>query len=365
MSGTQQPRRRRRSKAGAEPIVLGLEYARARAADEARRQAEPGASPLSGLRYDLWRGDFDLARFVDSEVDGGIAAAVEALVRKGPEAVAGLRASLGLDDCYTLLAFARRSAVRALRRADAVVAAAGVTAVALIDPEVVDERDIPGALVLPAYALDRLGTSVEGPFGEAAALAAPALAEMITGVRGYCSGAWALTDWGHLEVATAGGPGFVDWAGERYRPGADLIAVALRVAEVVDADAYLADRITAADGLYPIWLPGAGPAAARRLLDRVRGTVSVAARLRPQASGDGESQQFTTYLIEAKNAADARRLAAWAAFPSRHAALALPLGALVCITVARSFVEGVGPRETAETLARFAPAFGEILQAFV
>lgn len=116
---------------------------------------EPGndaaaGSPLAAFSYDFWRGDHDLARFVDSDV--------EAFMRSFHASAAAeqevMRGRLSLEDLSTLLAFARRCGVRSLRSRDQQIARDGVNAISVVDPERVDERDIPRSLAPARWVLD-------------------------------------------------------------------------------------------------------------------------------------------------------------------------------------------------------------------
>src|SRR5262245_59508017 len=95
-------------------IFLDMELAVARMAEELRGVTATGPSPLQDVAYParatvLWR-------WVDASQDATVWAFVRAY--SGLADGARVRASLTLDDCYTLMTYARRCALAALRNED-------------------------------------------------------------------------------------------------------------------------------------------------------------------------------------------------------------------------------------------------------
>ncbi|HKS24272.1 MAG TPA: hypothetical protein VJZ76_15840 [Thermoanaerobaculia bacterium] len=81
---------------------------------------------------------------------------------------AGVRNALTTDDLYVLLAFAGQAAVAAMRSGDAVAIADGLTAVAMIDDERVDPRDLAPVLGLLRHAATFIGADAGALFAEGA-----------------------------------------------------------------------------------------------------------------------------------------------------------------------------------------------------
>ncbi|MFZ6005372.1 MAG: hypothetical protein ACOYXM_15720 [Actinomycetota bacterium] len=138
-----------------DPVVLGREMALAQDVERAHQAANPKVeSPLADLAYDRWTGDFDLVRFRSSTTDEEIRARLEGWHHL---VAADLRARLTMDDCYTLLAFARRAVVRSLRGDDLEWAEVGSHALALVSADRVDWRDLSWAAAVVAWQLQRTG----------------------------------------------------------------------------------------------------------------------------------------------------------------------------------------------------------------
>jgi hypothetical protein len=76
-----------------------------------------------------------------------------------------------MRDFYTVLSYARRAAVRALRSNDAEVARRGVAALSVIDENRIDWRDLAWQAGILSYALHRISGPVTDAFETAASLA--------------------------------------------------------------------------------------------------------------------------------------------------------------------------------------------------
>src|SRR5687768_11060524 len=97
--------------------VIGQQPSDALAAEEQHRERHPAlTSPLDGTHYQGHQ--FDLLQFVDSPIDGVVDALCRRFEAAGEAERDRLRAALTTDDLYTLVTFARRSAVRSLRGDD-------------------------------------------------------------------------------------------------------------------------------------------------------------------------------------------------------------------------------------------------------
>lgn len=346
-------------------VVIGRERAAASLAEQRHRKAREGgpSSPLEGVRYDLWAGHHDLVRFVDAPADEAVRALVSRYGSSDAEGRAGIRAALTMDDFYTLCTFARRRAVRALRAGDAELAADGVAAVALIDRERIDWRDILWTLGLTTHALRSLTTDPDSVLRRAREMAEPELGELFERFIEASAEDAELASWGYMQVDSAAGPGIVGRGLAGYAPTHDLIDLALRIADVIDGDTYRVSSISAAEELPSVWLPGAGAAESQPVVDVCRGCVTLHAVLDPNAHPSSDAQGFYVFVVEARDEADARLLDDWATTTaaSSHRALCVRHGPLLCLVIARSQVQGVAPFETDHTLARFFAPLDSIL----
>lgn len=347
--------RRLAGRNGGEAVVLGQELADAREADARHAgRAAAGPSPMAELRYSpsaarLWRWE-------ESPVDSAIAALAADFAALPLPARRQLRARLTMDDFYELLTFARRSALAALRRADASPLAQAFTALAMIEPARIDWRDLSGAAGLVSAAGQIVGAPVAAWIDRAAALAEPDCAKVLREDRDAAPDLAAHC--GLRMIATPEGIALFDTGFRPYAPRADLAGVAFAFAGALEAQGYTVETITLAEALPPVWLGAQErglPLA--RMAERLTGVVSLGAvplsDPEPWASGP----HLLVFLAEARSEAEAEAIA--------HAAqkrgdpdcsqIGIAAGKLCAIVIQRSSLAGTTPTESPEDLERLRP----------
>jgi hypothetical protein len=321
------------------------------------------------MRYDRWAGDYSLADPVPRPADGALRAVCRRFAAARAKDRAEQTAASSTEDFYTLLQFAQRCAVFAIRerRLDFVVD--GLTAVAMLDPRRLDDRDPSSApLGLLAYAARTIGADPEPLFAAAAELARPDMREII--VRVVQRPGRNLRDWCYAVVETAAGQGFVDVSVSKYDPTLPLADIALALANEIGRDTYERGTVAIASNMPRVWLEHVDDAALSRALRTVRGVASFHAGLRPGVPTDGDHESrgmivFLAELADASSAAALLRIAeAKSAIPSDVALLGAGAGRLFCLIVARSFVQGVPGVETSQSLRRFEPRVSAILRGY-
>jgi hypothetical protein len=345
-------------------VVLGQEMAAALEAERRRlARGEGMPSSMPDEAYDRWAGELGLYDPRPVPLDEALAAYVGRFAAADRGAREEMRRATSLDQAYTLLAFARRSAVFAMRASEPSGVVAGLTACAAIELERVDRRDVLLAVAILFQAVKRCGADAARLLGDAAAIGDDALQAITDGFLSRPEADRRLRDaWGLVEVEAPGGAGLLQWGFERWAPTVDLAAAAITVAGVISADEYQADDPLLASEMPPVWLRDAGDAALGTIIESADGTATIHGRLRPSADADHASQQLTVFLLEVRDD-DAQRLAAMARRGSALAALlGVAVGRLFALVVARSWVEGVPSHETTDRLARLAAPLAEALR---
>lgn len=340
-------------------VALGGELAAASAAEERRRADGPEPSPLEDVRYaedavDLWR-------WVDAPQDVAVSTFVTAYAGLDPAQRAPVRASLAMDDFYTLLTFARRHVLLALRARDGDEVRAALDALAAIELERVDWRDVWVAGALAWYAARRTGLDPVELATTAAERAEQAVGELLTELA---AGPLELAeDCGYREVDTPSGAALFGDEGEPFSPDSDLVACALDLAGVLEDDRYRVSDITVATELPDVWLGGDDNPAIQLALQGLTGSVSVHAELRPDTERDVDAHFMVVFLAEAASAADASAIAdaaaTWA--PRDTAQIGLAAGRRCAVVVARSAAEDAGSVEDPESLERFRAKVARVL----
>lgn len=322
------------------------------AAEERHQQVSSLPSPLTGLSYELKRGEYDLFRFVESETDELVALTALRALELRREELVEFRDALTQDDFYTLLTFARRVAVRVLRgHADQL--SAGWAAVGLVDSERVDWRDAAVATGLLGYCAARTDTDPRAAVSRALTIAEPGMVEII---RRYVKSAHdGLSVGGYREIETADGPALVSSDGEPFDPTIDLLSVAGSLTQIVEADEYRVTHVTTGTRIADVWLPSASSRSIEKIRQGIRACLSISAAPQTEVSAVFPPHMLLAFIAECATAEHALLLtrAAKQSATSKDAALAVTQGRLCVVVVARSTVEGIGPIESTDRLERF------------
>jgi hypothetical protein len=336
----------------AEPLVIGREMAAARAADQRHRQTDPDAvSPLAGIRYERDSGAHDLHRFVASDADARVAAALATFTTAGAEAQAAARSALDTNDLYTLLTFVQRAALAALTGHESPSLPEAAAALVAVDRDRVDWRDHARAVTLLAWSIHASGADHRAVLLDAASASGAPIDGLI---QRLADRPGTELDPGPPVITTPDGLAFAESYYSRYRPKHDLVRAAFAVQSVLERDVYRVDGLTVAATLPPIWLTPGDDGAVGTALGRIRAAVNVTASVIDPACETPEAQSLTVFLVEAETDDDARAIAA-AAIPSERAeVLGVVTGPVVSVVVGRSFHQGVDSYETPGALDRFA-----------
>lgn len=357
----QKPRSRR-------AVVIGQEMADAQKKEQKRmRQGDAGASPLLQETYPFRSEELDLLNPLRSDLDDRLRDVCAQFRELSADQRTSFRKRVCMDEFYTLLAFARRASVFALREQSTEILEDGLLAITMIEAERTDFRDILGALSLLYHIAARIRVGPDRAFDDAAKLAEPRVAELMAGfIRRPAAEKDIAKAWGFREVETTMGIGFVHSDFSPYNPKVDLLDAAIRIAAVIGQDKYDAQTITVASKLPDVWLKETGALDLEDLLGDIQACVTINSKLRKKYHPSAESQQFTVFLAELNQTASAKRLSrlAGSVQPESHCMLGVSSGQLFCLVVARSFVSGMTSFETGDSLARFEPPIREVLALY-
>jgi hypothetical protein len=359
-------------RAGSDYVVLGAELAAA-ARQERRRKAKarPAKSPMPGLQYSFSRPEMCLLRPVPHPLDAKLTALCNRFAKCSEQKRAAMRSDISMKEFYTLLLFSHRAAVFAIREQSVAWVFNGLTAVAMIEAERVDWRDILVALGLLHHAATRVGLGADRLFREVATLAEPGTAQLLGDFRKRPQRGKRLAAWGFEEVETGHGIGLIQGGFGRTKPTYDLVAVAIEMAEHLTTDRYQPSSIDFGAMMPRVWLESKDNNALENALEAFRTGVAIDAELRRTKGVKSGTQHFVVFLQEMRTEAAARQLLEIArkkkTGPGRGSfcKVELAAGRLFCLIIARSCWDGVPSYETQVSLARFATPFDDILRRHV
>ncbi|AVT31270.1 hypothetical protein C6361_19300 [Plantactinospora sp. BC1] len=339
---------------------------RAAPVDGGADRTVPGPGPVAatgepqpGLRgVDYAAAAECLWRWVTAPADAVVTAFLTGYARLPAADRRRLRAELGPDELYTLLTFARRRALAAIRTEDPAEVLVAFDAFSAIELHRIDWRDVWVSTALVSYAAERLGLAPAEAVRGAADRADPELAALLAEVTrdsvdltGEC---------GYRVLATPTGRVLVDDEGGAYAPAADLAGLAFEAAAMLEGDRYQVGQVSVAATLPATRLGVTGQPAVSTATDRLTGCAYLHAT--PGDAG-ADQQYLLLFLAETESEPDAATIAEAAL---RHqergtAGWAVAAGRLCAVLVARSTVSGVRPGEDRDSLARFGPRLTAIL----
>lgn len=347
------------------PVILGQQYADALTQEQARLEAESSPpSPLPRGEYEARTGEFELLNPAPSDLDIQIPKACEIFSGLSQIERTSFTAVISMAEFYKLITFARRSAVFALRGADAELLQNALFALAMIDVKRTDFRDVVSVLALLHHTAQRIGLDADSLIYGTAQIAEPETAKLFNDFASGSARHKSLKDsWGYLEVKTEFGLGFVRWGFRSYAARADLLSIALNIASVIDADSYRTDSIELATELPDVWLKPSDPNPLKQALSQILGGATITARLLADKHVAAHAQQFTVFLVETNLSETASVLLKLSQTkkPKDYSMLGVAAGPIFCLVIARSFVQGTDAFESGYSLNRFRQDFQQAI----
>jgi hypothetical protein len=349
-------------------FVLGAQYAAARKVEQARiAEGSIQSSPIGpNMRYDF-QGAMEAIAPHRRPLDNKLTEICRRFAGSDATTRAITRNSVSMDDFYTLLSFARRSAVFALRDRQSSHIIDGLTAIAVVELNRVDFRDALVALALLYNAAIRIGDNPDTLVRSAVALAEPKMSALMEGFVNRSPDDKDLCKWGHMVVETKNGPGFVSSRYRPYTPTYPMDRIALELAQLIEADKYRA-MVELQTEIPTFWLSGVDDEMLAQVLQSVVAGAQVTGYLRPETlpHNPGHLVSLFLFLAELANQSTAESLdelaRAKCTRKNSFSMLAIGNGRLFCLVISSSAVHGENPFETAVSLARFGPGIERILE---
>ncbi len=345
-------------------IVLGQQIADAQAKEDERLRRSSGAtkSPLPEVAFERREGELGLLNPSPQPFDQVLREWCATLAVEGSADKCGtLRDAIPMDDFYTLMTFADRSAVFALREEDPTILQDGLTALAMIDAERTDYRDVLMSIALLNHGAERLDLDVAAEFEAAAKLAEPRTAELLLSFVEREPHSKALGEsWGYHQVELDTGIGFVRSGFASYDPQHDLIALGMDILDAIGADElYEARSLEVANKLPAIWLSGVDDQRVEEILSEAGAGMTVCAD-----PANRSAQMFVVFTVELDSPRSAQALMEISKQAKRSdtAKLGFAQHNVFSLVVARSVREGVEPIEKGDSLQRFADSIGVAMQ---
>jgi hypothetical protein len=341
-------------------VIIGQQFAEAHANERARLAAGPvEPSPMPTERYDIEHGDYNFLSVTPSPLDLKLQELTRRFAASDEAARRRMTAAISLDDQYTLLHFAARCAVLAVREATSSWCEDGLGGMAMIDETRIDWRDAGSPAGLLSYAIAATGAARDALVDRALSLSRPGMRGAIESARTLRS----LSDCMYVEVrGDDGGFGLVRKGLERYEPTLDLTRLALRIGTWLEGGRYTAEPVIAEE-LPAVWFAKAHRQDAEQVARRACACVMVRGTLRKGQVPAPSSQRFIVWVLEMPNERDANLLRSYVGDSSRETfTVGIACGPLFAILVAGSCQVGVASFETQESLSALSEGAGRLLE---
>jgi hypothetical protein len=345
--------------------VIGQERANAAEVEAKRKQkGNTGISPMPKERYDFWHGDESVLNPAKVPLDSTLKELCNRFAKNAPQARARIRYSIDMEEFDTLLTFSNRVAVFAIREQNAAWITSGLTAIAMIEYDRTDFRDILIAMSLLYYSAKRIGQDADAMFFNTAVLAEQRVAALLQGYTKQNDEYKNLRNsWGRDEVQTKDGIGFIGWQFQKYNPTSDLKKISMEIGDLISADKYQPADVSIASDLPPYWLESADNTLLTKALSRVKAGASIHGRLRPKEDSSYQSNILMIFLVEVEDESTAQTLLELSQKKKHpdYCMIGIAQDKLFCLVVGRSFVAGGKSFETPESMARFSKGIKDIL----
>jgi hypothetical protein len=329
-----------------EPFVLGAQLAAAGEREAEHRRTHSGESPLQDVSYR--EDEFRLWRWVDAPADSSVARFVERYRALTADDRTTTRARLRQQDFYTLIMFAKRTALAAVRTGDGALVPSAYDALSAIELDRVDWRDVSWAAAVVGHAAQRLGRPVGTLTAGPASRAHPDTAALLTDLAGQRIDL--ARSWGLCEVDLGDGPVFLDAEHVPRTSDVGLAGKAVVLADAFEADRYTVTGVTVDRDIPAIWLNGHQPGG-------MLGCASVSAHLRDSSEPPMKRDTLLAFVVRTRTPAQAAAIAAAANAGSESSTTRFTLTAtedrLCVLLFARSVVMGRRSVEDHASLMRF------------
>lgn len=325
--------------------------------DAARGTAGP--SPMAELRYP--REAVRLWRWTDSPLDETIAALTTEFAALSAVDRERMRARLMEGDFGTLMVFAERSALAALRTDDQAVIEPALAALAMITRDRIDYRDLTMTAGLVCSTARMIKAPVARLVGCVAGIAEPGCARILQ----TCSEAkpdLAKVS-GLRKVSTSGGVVLFRTGFHRQSPQSDLAGLAFDCAQALEGVGYDIDSITLDSVLPPVWLGAPAGSPMARLAKSLTSCVSLDGTIRSDPDPLSSGQHLLAFIAEMRSdgyAAAIARAAQERAQPGCNQ-LGIASGRLCAVIAQRSWLADTPPLEASARLERLRPLFERMM----
>ncbi len=318
--------------------------------------------------YEKWPNERHLLNPVENSLDRELILLCQEFEHFDNSKRQEIRKAISMDEIYTLLLFSKRATVFGIKKGQINYIKNGLSAIAMIESERCDYRDILVSLSFLYYGASKIGFNPDHILNDVAKLSEKNVSDLITGfVKRNKRDKDLRQVSGYQEIETDQGTGFIESGFKDFKPTKEIIKIAIEISNYLENDKYLPGIVQAATEIPPIWFSADNDKNIVKVLKSAKGVISVSSGLQKNKHLDSESQMLLIFIGEMQSDMDAELLLIKSQEQNNKDFYRLGINRnnLFCLVITRSIVHGVDAFETPETIKRFEKPINEIIDKYI
>ena len=322
-------------------------------------------SPLPSFDYSKWSGEQSLIDPVENELDLKIRQLCTAFKTYDADKRKEARNSLSQDNIYTLLEFTKRATIFGIRKKDQSYISNGFIAIAMIDAERCDYRDVLVTLSFLNYGLQKLNIEQNSIVQETVKLSDGKTKKLTEEFFQRSEKNGSIEEMaGYTAIETSKGISFIETSYEKYTPKHNLAKILFDISDYVYSDKYLKGQVAIGEGIPSIWLSAENDSKIEKALAETSGTATLSTQLRNDFSPKSDMQMLLIYLSEFNDGKSQQILLEQLGktSPTTFKRISFVQDNILCVMVQRATMVDLADFESQESLRRFEKPIRELIQ---
>lgn len=346
--------------------TLGEEMADATEMEKKRVEAGSSLpSPLPDFGYSKWKDEQSLIDPVENELDLKTIQLCTAFKTSNAEKRKEIVNSLSQDNIYTLIEFTKRATIFGIRRKDQSYIKNGFLAIAMIDADRCDHRDVFVTFGFLGYGLEKLNIAQNSIVQEILVLADGKTKELTEGFFERSDNNRSIEKIaGYTAIETSKGISFIRTEYEKYNPKHNLAKILFDISDYVYHDKYQKGNLAIGESIPLVWLDAEKDERVEEALSGTNGTAKLSAELRDGLSPKSDMQMLLIFLTEFNDAKSQQiileQLAKTSATTFKR--ISFVQDNVLCIIVQKATMDGLEDFESQESLKRFEKPIRALIQ---
>jgi hypothetical protein len=346
--------------------TLGQEMADA--TEMEKKRIEAGnllPSPLPGFDYSKWPGEQSLINPAENELDLKIYQLCTAFKTYDADKRKKVRNSLSQDNIYTLLEFTKRATIFCIRKKDQSYISNGFIAIAMIDAERCDYRDVLVTLSFLNHGLQKLNLVQDSIVQKTVGFSDGKTKKLTEDFFQRSENNRRIEETaGYTAIETSKGISFIETGYEKYTPKHNLAKSLLDISDYVYSDKYLKGEVAIGENIPSIWLSAENDSKIEKALSGTSGTAKLSTQLRNNFSPKSGMQMLLIYLSEFNDNKSQQILLEQLdkTSPTAFKRINFVQDNILCVIVQRATMVNLEDFESQESLKRFEKPIRELIQ---